>query len=68
MDVCEICSRPIENGKYCKRCKLQKQAKYVEPIEKIGQFIKDKAVPVGIMLVFATITNKLTDSSSDDTT
>ena len=66
MIVCEICSRPIETGKYCKRCKLQKQAKIVEPVEKFGQFIKDKVAPLGIALIFAVLVDKLKDSSSDD--
>jgi hypothetical protein len=67
MDVCEICSRPFENGKYCKRCKLQKHTKYVEPIEKIGHFIKDKIVPAGIAIILTALVNKLKDSSSGDT-
>lgn len=71
MDVCKICSKPIENGKYCKRCKLQKQAKYVEPIEKTGQFIKDKVASAGIAIIGSAIAGlilgKLNDSSSDDT-
>lgn len=67
MAVCEICSRPIEKGKYCKRCKLQKQAKIVEPIEKVGQIIKDYVIPGGIFLIAAALQDKLKDFSSDDT-
>lgn len=66
MIVCEICSRPIETGKYCKRCKLQKQAKIVEPVEKFGQFIKDKVAPIGISVILGVVVAKLKGSSSDD--
>jgi hypothetical protein len=65
MTVCKICSRPIENGKYCKRCKLQKQAKFVEAIEKSGQTIKVIA-PIVIPIII-TLLGKQKDSSSGDT-
>ena len=69
MAVCKICSRPIENGKYCKRCKLQKQARFVEMIEKGGQTIKAVA-PFVVAGVGSLIVSALSEkgSSSDDTT
>lgn len=66
MAVCEICSRPIENGKYCKRCKLQKQAKLVEVIEKSGQTLKDLA-PAVILPIIILFLGKRKDSSSGNT-
>ncbi|GEM_PF-5530918 len=65
MAVCKICSKPIEKGKYCKRCKLQKQVKFVERIEKGWQTIKVIA-PIVIPIVSGLL-GKRKGSSSGDT-